>query len=163
MAIKITTGKAPPPRTEKQIRYRDVFLDLDEESSNKKQFFAKNTTTDLKTSTDEGAIVNSIKNIFSTSPGERILEPTFGLNLKQWLFQPLDTFTAQEIGETIVAGIEKYEPRVLVNNVNVDIDEENHQYTIQLVLTVPSLNINSKSYDAILSQPGFDFLTHNII
>ena len=41
--------------------------------------------------------------------------------MKQWLFQPLDEFTAQEIGETIVDGIKRYEPRVVVKNVNIDI------------------------------------------
>ena len=163
MAIKIQAGSAAPTQTEKRTRYRDVFLDLDEESVNTKTFFSKDTKTDLKTSTDEGAIVNSIRNIFSTSPGERILEPTFGLSLKQWMFQPLDDFTAEEIGETILTGIERFEPRVLVNNVNIDIDHENSQYTIKLVLTIPSLNINSKAYDAILSQPGFDILTHSRI
>ena len=163
MAIKIVAGTAAPTQTEKKTRYRDLFLDLDEESVGTKTFFAKDTKTDLKLSTDEAAIVNSIRNIFSTSPGERILEPTFGLNLKQWMFQPLDDFTAQEIGDTIIEGIERYEPRVLVNTVNIDTDHENSQYTIKLVLTIPSLNINSKAYDAILGQPGFDFLTHNRI
>lgn len=163
MAIKITAGTSLPTQTEKQIKYRDVFLDLDVEGATKKTHFAKDTKTDLKTSVDEGAIVNSIRNIFSTSPGERVLEPDFGLNLKQWLFQPLDDFTAREIGETILQGIERYEPRVSVNNINVNTSPEKHEYLIQLVLTVPSLNINSKAYEAILSQPGFDFLSHSTI
>lgn len=163
MAIKITAGTSLPTQTEKQIKYRDVFLDLDVEGATQKTHFAKDTKTDLKTSVDEGAIVNSIRNIFSTSPGERVLEPDFGLNLKQWLFQPLDDFTAREIGETILQGIERYEPRVSVNNINVNTSPEKHEYLIQLVLTVPSLNINSKAYEAILSQPGFDFLSHSTI
>ena len=163
MAIKITAGTSLPTQTEKQIKYRDVFLDLGEEGSSRKSHFAKDTKTDLKTSVDEGAIVNSIRNIFSTSPGERVLEPDFGLNLKQWLFQPLDDFTAREIGETILQGIERYEPRVSVNTINVNTAPEKHEYHIKLVLTVPSLNINSKAYEAILSQPGFDILSHNTI
>lgn len=160
MAIKITAGAVNPGDGEKKIKYRDLFLDLEEETVGGKTFYSKSNRIDLKTSTDEGAIVNSIRNIFSTTPGEKILEPTFGLNLKQWLFQPLDEFTAQEIGETIVEGIKRYEPRVVVKNVNVDIDYEQHEYAIQLVLSIPALNIDSKAYDAILSQPGFDFLNN---
>ena len=159
MPIKITAGTAPPKKTDKRIRYKDLHLDLEVEQSGGKQFYSKASPVDMKVSVDEAAIINSIRNIFTTTPGERILEPTFGLNLAQWLFQPLDEFTAQEIGETIVRGIRQYEPRVEVKNLNIDVIEEQNQYTIQLTMSIPMLNIDSKTYDAILSTPGFDFIT----
>mgnify|MGYP005751348081 CR=1 FL=1 len=160
MAIKINVGQDRFAQSESNVRYKDVFLDLEEKGNSGKSFFTKDTKVDIRSSDDEGAIVNSIRNIFSTTPGERILEPGFGLNLKQWLFEPLDEFTAQEIGETIVNGIKRFEPRVEVKNVNIDVNYEQHEYNIQLVMSVPALNINDKSYDAILSQPGFNFLTN---
>ena len=46
-----------------------------------------------------------------------------------------------------------------MNNINVDVLPEQNQYTIKLILTIPSLNVYDKSYDAILAQPGFEFLT----
>lgn len=160
MAIKINVGRDRVAEKQGNVRYKDLFLDLEEMSNSSKNFFSNDTKVDIKSSDDESAIVNSIRNIFSTTPGERILEPGFGLNLKQWLFEPLDEFTAQEIGETIVSGIKRFEPRVEVKNVNIDINYEQHEYNIQLVLSVPALNINNKTYDAILSQPGFNFLTN---
>lgn len=160
MAIKVNIGEVKPTQSDSKIRYKDVFLDLEEKSNSGKSFYNKDTKVDIKSSDDEAAIVNSIRNIFSTSPGERILEPTFGLNLKQWLFEPLDEFTAQEIGETIVSGIKRFEPRVEIKNVNVNINYEQQEYSIQLVMSVPALNINDKTYDAILAQPGFNFLTN---
>lgn len=160
MAIKINVGRDRVAEKQDNVRYKDLFLDLEEMSNSSKNFFSNDTKVDIKSSDDESAIVNSIRNIFSTTPGERILEPGFGLNLKQWLFEPLDEFTAQEIGETIVNGIKRFEPRVEVKNVNIDINYEQHEYNIQLVLSVPALNINNKTYDAILSQPGFNFLTN---
>jgi phage baseplate assembly protein W len=161
MAIKIYAGSVPDTQANKKVKYRDIHFDLAEKTNSGNSLYAKKTILDIKASEDEAAIVNSIRNIFTTTPGEKILEPTFGLNLSQWLFQPLDEFTAREIGETILTGIEKYEPRVKVNNVNVDVEYDQHQYTIKLVLTIPSLNIDSKSYDAILAQPGFEFLTNS--
>ena len=160
MAIKVNIGEVKNTQADNRIRYKDVFLDLEEKSNSGRSFYNKDTKVDIKSSDDEAAIVNSIRNIFSTSPGERILEPTFGLNLKQWLFEPLDEFTAQEIGETIVSGIKRFEPRVEIKNVNVNINYEQHEYALQLVMSVPALNINDKTYDAILAQPGFNFLTN---
>ena len=160
MAIKVYAGNVSATQKETKVKYKDLFLDLAEQSNSGNSLFNKKTSLDLKASVDEAAIVNSIRNIFTPTPGEKILDPTFGLNLSQWLFQPLDEFTAREIGETILNGIQKYEPRVKVNNINVDVLEEQNQYTIKLVLTVPSLNIFDKSYDAILAQPGFEFLTN---
>ena len=40
------------------------------------------------------------------------------------------------------------------------LDEDNNQYIIKLAIQIPSLNI-SRDYDAVLQQPGFDFLTPN--
>jgi predicted component of type VI protein secretion system len=66
---------------------------------------------------------------------------------------------SREIGEAIVTGIERYEPRVVVNNVTVVSDYEKNQYHIKLALLIPQLNI-SNNYQAVLG-PGFDFITEN--
>lgn len=162
MAINVTAGSSSRVATDTgRAKYRDLHMDLEEQTNKGSSLYNIKTKVDLKVSEDEAAIINSLKNIFTTTPGEKILRPDFGLNLTQWLFRQLDEFTAREIGEAIVNGIEKYEPRVTVKNVNVDVDYEKNQYTIQLVLTIPSLNIYDKPYDALLKQPGFDFLTNS--
>lgn len=162
MAIKINRVASPPTQTERKTTYRDLYLDLAEsEQPYNDTLYGKSTQVDLMTAIDEGAIMNSLRNIFTTSPGEKLLDPTFGLNLTRWLFEPLDEFVAQEIGEAIVEGIEKFEPRVSVKNITVNMNTERNQYDLKLVLTIPSLNIIEKSYEAILNQPGFDFLTNS--
>ena len=162
MAIKVTRVSSLPTQTERKTTYRDLYLDLTESSSPQSEtLYSKATQLDLATSIDEGAIMNSLRNIFTTNPGEKLLDPTFGLSLTRWLFEPLDEFIAQEIGEAIVEGIEKFEPRVSVKNITVNMDIERNQYNLKLVLTIPSLNIIDKSYDAILNQPGFNFLTNS--
>ena len=60
----------------------------------------------------------------------------------------------------IQTGISRFEPRVQLTRVSVIVDEENNQYIIKLALQIPSLNI-TKEYDAVLQQPGFDFITPN--
>lgn len=162
MAIKVTRVESLPTQTERRITYRDLYLDLTEdERPITDSLYGKVTRVDLQTSYDEGAILNSLRNIFTTNPGEKILDPTFGLNLTRWLFEPADEFIAHEIGEAIVEGIEKFEPRVSVKNISVNVNAENNQYDLKLVLTIPSLNIIDRTYEAILNQPGFDFLTNS--
>ena len=162
MAIRINRVASQPTQTERKTTYRDLYLDLVEsDQPYNDAMYGKSTQIDLKTSIDEGAIMNSLRNIFTTNPGEKILDPTFGLSLTRWLFEPLDEFIAQEIGEAILEGIEKFEPRVSVRNITVNMNAEQNQYDLKLVLTIPSLNIIEKSYEAILNQPGFNFLTNS--
>jgi len=142
-----------------EVSYKDVYFDVTEdETPISKTLYGKVTKTDIRHSVDESAIMNSIKNIFNTSPGEKILNPTFGLNLSQWLFEPVSEFRAQEIGEAIFNGLSKWEPRVNLKNVSVVADADNNQYQIKLAITIPQLNI-SRELPAVLNAPGFDFLT----
>ena len=159
MAINIDQLSSNRGETERQYIYSDIHMDLvADPSPTSSALHSKGTTVDIKLSIDEGAIMNSIKNIFSTTPGEKILNPTFGVNLTRWLFEPISEFNGREIGEAIVSGLQRFEPRVQLNNVTVEVNEEESMYEITLVLTIPSLNIINKKYQAILNQPGFDFL-----
>ena len=139
--------------------YRDIQLDI---SDNNIQpdvgLFRPTTTTDIALSTDEAAIKNSLINIFSTMPGQKLLNPDFGLNLAQFLFQPVSPTMAFMIGNRILEGLQRYEPRVTVDNVNVFPDEEQSSYEIDLTLKIPKLSNSSMSFAGILKQPGFSSL-----
>ena len=159
MSIYVNKITGLRPSLGKKSIYRDLFLDLSESQAPVSDaLYGKSTKTDLKIAVDEQAILNSLKNIFNTTPGEKILNPSFGLNLSQWLFEPVSEFAAREIGEAILNGITRYEPRVTVNNVSVIADPENSQYIIKLAMTIPQLNINNE-YTAVLNSPGFDFIS----
>lgn len=160
MAIYINNvASKSVPSTERTV-YKDVHLDLQENALPEiNSLYAKVTQTDLRADVDEGAILNSIRNIFLTTPGEKVLNPTFGVNLLQWLFEPMTEITSREIGEAIVEGIERFEPRVVVNNVTVVANYKLNQYNIKLALMIPQLNIKN-NYLAVLG-PGFNFLTEN--
>ena len=158
--FKANTGNI----SERKFTYQDIKFDLQSEDSPRgKSLHGRDIVNDIKVSYDEGAIMNSLRNIFTTSPGEKVLNPAFGINLSRWLFEPCNDFTAREIGEIILSGLEKFEPRVSVKNVTVIADKPKHMYVIKLVITIPQLNIIDKSYDAILNQPGFDFLTETTL
>ncbi len=112
---------------------------------------------DLKANYDVDAVKNSIFNIFTTIPGQKLLNPIFGLNLLQFLFTGITSANAKLLGDTILRGIVKFEPRLSVDKINVAPDIENQQYIVGLVLSVPSLNITGIEIKSTLSESGYYF------
>ena len=89
------------------------------------------------------AVFNSLHNIFTWTPGERILNPEFGNKLKTYLYEGITEFTAESIIAEIRRCISEYEPRVHVvsiNNVSTPNDTENNTIQIDIVFTIPSLS-----------------------
>lgn len=153
-AIVIDTLKAV--RTEPL--YTDLKLDLGVNFVRDPRIESKDVIKDIKVSNNLEAIKNSIFNIFSTMPGQKILNPVFGLNLLQFLFTGVTEENAQLMGETILSGLQKYEPRVTVQKIYVVPDAENNTYQIGLRLDVPSLNIKGLALKGIVSESGYYIL-----
>lgn len=104
---------------------------------------------------DLGAIANSLKNLFITIPGQKILNPLFGLNLMQYVFEACNEEMAGVIGNEIVSGITTFEPRVSLTNVNVIAQPDDGQYNITISFTVPAIGTASFSLNGLLSTSGF--------
>lgn len=112
--------------------YTDLHLDLD---------LAKNIglglnnviSKDILVDTDLVAIKNSIRNIFTTKKGEKILAPEFGCSLEQYLFNPVSDVYGRLIGQEILEAFEKYEPRVEVKKIKVLADPDQNQYEITVL------------------------------
>ena len=119
--------------------YTDLHLDLQ---------LAKNVgygdnpknSGDIKVDNDQEAIKNSIRNIFNTRKGQKILTPEFGAALDQFLFERVDDFTANIIGKTILDNLQSYEPRVEVLKINVYPFPDQNQYNVQVFYKFLSIN-----------------------
>jgi len=138
--------------------YKDVKLDFEQDDILTDSLFRGATSKDIMDSLDEAAIKNSLINLFTTFPGQKLLSPNYGLSISQFLFWPLDHDTAEQIGDMIVSGIKIYEPRVSIVNVNVNVNFDHEQYEITLILRIPQLSNSTVRFDGILQQPGFSFL-----
>ena len=66
---------------------------------------------------NEEDIAESLKIILTTIPGERILRPGFGCNLRDYLFEPLDVTLKTHLRDLIERALILHEPRIDVNNV----------------------------------------------
>lgn len=153
MAIVLNALKKPQTLN-KGFTYSDLHLDLQYEYLVNHELQRNYEITDILVDYDLGAIKNSLVNLFLTIPGQKILNPYFGLNLSQYLFQPCDQDTAYLIGQDIQNGIATFEPRVQVNLIQVLARPDSNTFTITLNISVPSLNGASFQLAGTLSNTG---------
>ncbi len=105
---------------------------------------------------DNEAVKNSIRNIFTIQKGECPGKPWFGNPLNIALFDLFDFFTNHQLEVSIINTLKLYEPRIVVENVDVHLAPE---YNRIIVLIYFHYNIdNSVIYDS-LEMP----YTHNSI
>jgi phage baseplate assembly protein W len=87
---------------------------------------------DINKTTNEMAVINSIKNIILTSHYEKPFNPDFGSNVRNLLFENLDIITASALEREIEQTISNFEPRVRVISVTAIPDFTNNGFSIQM-------------------------------
>lgn len=161
MAINLNIAK-PTPRVEKALKegylYKDLSFDLNFDKVLGKELYRSNDTKDFTPLYDAAAITNSIKNILTTSPGEKLLNPTFGLDLRDFLFDPVNEVRAFFIGQKILFGLTEQEPRINVDNIDIVAMPDDMQYDITLDISIPSLSIYRISLKGVLNNDGYTFV-----
>lgn len=140
------------------LKYQDLKLDLEYTYTQNPEFKKVNEIKDLKVDYDINAIKNSLRNIFLTNRGEKLLNPYFGIGLGNFVFNQVTDATAAEIGNSILQNIKIFEPRVEVNNINVISNPDDNSYTINLTLNVPQLKGALLNLVGKLNNTGFNFL-----
>ncbi|WP_433262978.1 GPW/gp25 family protein [Actinosynnema sp. CS-041913] len=71
----------------------------------------------------EREIVESIRLILATAPGERPMRPEFGCAIHDLVFAPADAATAGRIAYEVRLSLERWEPRITLADVSVGFDE----------------------------------------
>ncbi|WP_299605217.1 GPW/gp25 family protein [uncultured Aquimarina sp.] len=96
---------------------------------------------EVKLTSGEEDIKQSLQILLSTSLKERIMHPDFGCDLTQFLFEELDEKFANELSDMVSRAVLLYEPRIEVNNVTItDIDPKNGVVHIDIDYMVRSTN-----------------------
>ena len=68
-------------------------------------------------------IDRSIQLILTTAPGERPMRPEFGCGIYALIFAPVDAATGGLIAGAVRAALERWEPRIAVDVVEVSADD----------------------------------------
>lgn len=71
----------------------------------------------------EPNVREAIRIVLSTEPGERLRLPAFGAGLRRFLFEPNTLATHTLIRQTIAEALKRWEPRIQVEAVEVQVDE----------------------------------------
>lgn len=141
-----------------QYLYTDLHLDLQTQYLLNDNLHQRPEINDLRADHDIDAIKNSIRTLFNTAPGNRILDPEWGLDLRRFLFEPITTLNAAEIQRAIFLGLPRSEPRVGIQRVVVTPDIDSSEYNIDIMFSVPTLNIYNLSVFGILNTNGYNFV-----
>jgi len=143
----------------RKFSYADLKLDLDLNSNiPSTPVGASKNAVDFRLSYDENAIFNSIRNIFNTKKGQKILNPIFGLDLEVFLFDNISRENADIIGKTIYEELPIYEPRITVDSVNVIARPDDNEYEISITIIIPLLDNKAASTTGILTEGTFNYI-----
>ena len=85
---------------------------------------------DVNKHVDDLAVINSVKNLVSTSNYERLFQPEIGSGVRALLFEQMDSVTAASLKRTIIQTLENFEPRVTVQDVSVSPDFDNNGFKV---------------------------------
>lgn len=87
-------------------------------------------------------IRQNFKMLILTSPGERVMEPNFGVGLKKYLFENFNEGVFAKIERDIFSQTNLYLPMITINEIrfNTALMDEN-QLGIQIRYSIPNLNI----------------------
>jgi len=154
MPINLNILEPSRNQTESVI-YRDLSLNMQTGIVKGNNAESPENLKDLNTSTNFQAIKNSLINLITTFPGQKILNPEFGMNFGDLLFLPVSKARGISIGETITNSIAGFEPRININLVEVIADITKQEYEVNLEITVPEFNNQSISIGGRLNRSGF--------
>lgn len=78
----------------------------------------------VKRVTAENDIAESLHILLSTTPGERLMQPTYGCGLKSHVFDEINQGTITVITDLVKRAILFFEPRVVVERITVNTANE---------------------------------------
>ena len=138
----------PSMSDEEVIAKLAMFLDTDYyvELAKYEQYLNKSRYKIAKIN-DVAATKNSLHNIFTWTPGQRILNPNFGSRLESLLYEGITEQNKDAIVAEIKSAVTTQEPRVEIIDV-IDMtnayEVENSGVCLQIICTIPALTQGEK-------------------
>lgn len=114
-------------------------------------------TRQAKMVSQEADIMESLKIILSTSPGERVMQPTFGCGLRPRIFDNINPGTITLISDIIKRAVLFFEPRITLNSIRVDTQNQYEGFVnILLEYTIRSTNNRNNMVYPFYFKEGTD-------
>lgn len=87
------------------------------------------------------AIKQNFKNLILTSPGERIMEPEFGVGLRQYLFENVNGDLLADLVARIKQQTSAYIPAIQLESIDFITSDEDPSLSLNQISTVITYNI----------------------
>lgn len=142
-------------QTNNSYTYADIHLDLAVQQLVTNEACKTPQQYDISADYDLGAIRNSIINLFLTSPGEKILNPEFGMDLRTYLFMPVSISVASLMRDTIIRNITVFEPRITIQSIQIIPEYDNQQYTLNITVIIPFLENAKLNLSGSINSQGY--------
>jgi len=98
------------------------------------------TLKEVKLISDEADIKSSLEVLLSTRVGERIMQPGYGCNLDELVFEPLNVSLQTYIKDLVFTSIYFYEPRINPENVTLEPVDVEGIVNVTIEYTIRSTN-----------------------
>lgn len=102
------------------------------------QFGRNRITNDLVQLTEIDAVKRAIKNLIMTDKYERLLNPRIGAGIRALLFEQMTPLTTMSIRDVISNTLSEFEPRAIVDQVDVQPDYDRQSYYITIIFSMRS-------------------------
>jgi uncharacterized protein len=103
---------------------------------------------------DLALVKSSIYQILNTTPGERVMYPEFGSNLRRLLFEPNDIFLEADVRYSVSEAIARWEPRVQLLSAQIISDANDRNLGI-IKISVEFRLVNNPKSNHFLLVPIF--------
>ena len=109
-------------------------------------------TKQVQTLTDAAAVKRSVRNLVQIGEYEKPFHPEIGSNIRQSLFEPLNTLTAGVLTHNITNVLETHEPRILLHRVDCTPDIDRNAYNVRLDFFIINATTELISFEFILER-----------
>jgi len=85
-------------------------------------------------------VKQNLKMLILTNPGERVMEPEFGVGITQYLFQNFSDNVYAEIDNKIRQQVSDYMPMITIEEVNFyRLEPDSNKISLRLAYSMPSI------------------------
>ena len=120
----------------------EIKLPFGRQPGSSKGYFATTDTT-------LDAVKQDVRLLLMTQRGERLFQPTLGMNIRRFLFEQVTENTVVEIENDIVDTFERWLPFVNLSEINIDLESKN-QIRINVQFNIENAPTELESVGVVL-------------
>jgi|TARA_R110000822_G_scaffold261399_1_gene386014 phage baseplate assembly protein W len=94
--------------------------------------------------TTRNQIKTNLINLLLTNKGERVMKPTYGANLREFVFEASVTSTYEGLQERIQSEISQHFPQIRIAELIVTPNEDNYSINVNITYAISNFGINDE-------------------